>query len=249
MRRAPLIWPIAFAVLSVLAVIIVPLGPGVEQSGSAVVEHLIAHSGAVRLRALLAALALLSFVVVVGYARERMDGPAGHVFLVGAAVFVAGVVVQLMLTAGLALHASSLDPPTARTLADVAAMWGPMLSVAGIMLAGPVIWAARLGRFPQWLATVAAVFAVEQVVGMLTIIGPVGSFIAPGGPMTDFVGGGLFLAFLCALGFGTALPAETGGVAQLEPKPEPQPEPEPESSTVSVTRSDIRPDTSDALTD
>lgn len=236
---------IAFAVLSVLAVIVVPLGPGVEQSGSAVVEHLVAHSGAVRMRALLAAPALLALVVFIGHARERVDGPAGHVFVVGAAAFVTQVVVQLMLTTGMALHAASLDPPTARTLADVASMWGPLLSIAGLMLAGPVIWAARRGRFPRWLAIVAAVFAVEQVVGMLTIIGPVGSFIAPGGPMTDFLGGGLFLAFLCALGFGTALPAEADTDAQLEPKPGPQ----LESSSVSVTRPDIRTDGSDAQND
>lgn len=245
MRRAPLLSAIAFAVLSVVAVIVVPLGPGVEQPGSAVVEHLIAHGGAVRVRALLAALALLALVVVVGHARERLDGPAGHIFVVGAAVFVGQVVVQLMVTAGLALHASSLDPPTARTFADVVSMWGPLLTVAGLMLAGPVIWAARQGRFPRWLAIVAAVFAVEQVVGLVTIIGPVGSFIAPGGPMTDFLGGGLFLAFLCALGFGAALPFDAEAVPQLEPKPGPQ----PESSTVSVTRPDIRPDTSGAATD
>jgi hypothetical protein len=63
--------------------------------------------------------------------------------------------------------------------------------------------------------------------------------------MTDFLGGGLFLAFLCALGFGAALPFDAEAVPQLEPKPGPQ----PESSTVSVTRPDIRPDTSGAATD
>ena len=240
MRRAPLVAAIAFAVLSVLAVIVVPLGPGVERPGSDVVEHLSVHGGVIRVRALLTALALLALVVVIGHARERLDGAAANVFVVGAAVLIAQVVVQLGLTAGMALHASSLDPPTARTLADVAAMWGPLLAVAGLMLAGPVIYAGRQGRFPRWVAIVAAAFAVEQVVGMLTIIGPVGSFIAPGGPMTDFLGGGLFLAFLCALGFGTALAAEAGAVPT---------EAGVETQLVSSSVSVAQPDITDARTD
>lgn len=243
MRRMPLIAAVAFTVLSVLAVIVVPLGPGIEQPGSEVVDHLSSYGAAVRVRALLAALALLALVVVVGYARERLEGAVGHVFVVGAAVLVAQVVVQLEFTAGLALHASSLDPPTARTMTDVAAMWGPLLTVAGLSLAGPVIWGAREGRFPRWLGVVAAVFAVEQVVGMLTIIGPAGSFIAPAGPMTDFLGGGLFLAFLCALGFATALPAEAAPATVVDAVP--KTEIPTESSSVSVTR----PDITDATTD
>ena len=64
----------------------------------------------------------------------------------------------------------------------------------------------------------AAVFAVEQLVGMLTIIGPAGSFIAPG-PMSDFLGGGLFLGFLCALGFATALPSRVGAATAADTVP------------------------------
>lgn len=242
MRRTPRIAAVAFAVLSVLAVIVVPLGPGIDQPGSEVVDHLTSYGGAVRLRALLAILALLAFVVVVGYARERLEGAAGHIFIVGAAVLVAQMIGQLTLTAGMALHASSLDAPTARLAADVAAMWGPMLTAAGLMLAGPVVWAVREGRFPRWLGVAAAVFAAEQVVGILTIIGPAGSFIAPAGPMTDILGGGVFLGFLCALGFATAgspgALSRGGGVgtgAETVPKAELR----PESSSVSVARPDI----------
>ena len=86
MRRMPLIAAVAFAVLSVLAVIVVPLGPGIDQPGSEVVDHLSTYGGAVRVRALLGALALLALVVVVGYARERLEGAAGHIFVVGAAL-------------------------------------------------------------------------------------------------------------------------------------------------------------------
>jgi hypothetical protein len=205
-RRFPLAAAIAFAVLSVLAVVVVPLGPGIEKSGSDVVEHVGAHAGMIRLQALLIALAMLAAVVIVGYARDRLDGPAGYMFTVGAAVLIAQVGVQVWFSAGLALHPASLDPATARVLADISSMWGPLLTVSAIVVAGPVLWGGRHGRFPRWMALIAAVFVVEQFVELLTIIGPVGSFIAPGGPMTVFGGGALFGVFFFALGLSVALP-------------------------------------------
>lgn len=219
-RRVPLAAAIAFAVLSVLAVVVVPPGPGVERSGADIVDHFSAHAGVIRLRALFAAMALLALTVVIGYARERLDGPAGRIFGAGAAVLIAQVGIQLWLTAGMALHASSMDPATARVLADISAMWGPVLTVAAVMMAGPVIWAARRGRFPYWLAVIAAALAVEQVVQLLTIIGPAGSFIAPGGPMTVYLGVAFFLVFLFALGVGTAQPI---AVECTDEQSEPQP--------------------------
>lgn len=197
---------IAFAVLSVVAVVVVPLGPGLEQSGSDVVEHIGAHAGMIRLQALLTALAMLAAVVIIGYARDRLDGPAGYIFTVGAAVLIAQVGVRVWFSAGLALHPATLEPATARVLADISAMWGPLLTVSAILMAGPVVWAGRHGRVPRWMALIGAVFVVEQFVELLTIIGPVGSFIAPGGPMTVYGGGTLFGVFLFALGLAVALP-------------------------------------------
>lgn len=201
---------VAFAVLSVFAVVVVPLGPRLDRPGAEIVEHIGAHAGMIRLQVLLGALAMLAAVVVIGYARDRLDGPAGYIFTAGAAVLIAQVGVQMWFSAGLALHPGVLDPATARVLVDISAMWGPLLSVAAIMLAGPVVWAARLGRFPRWMALMAAVFLVEQCVELLTIIGPVGSFISPDGPLSVFGGGALFGVFFFALGLALALPeAET----------------------------------------
>lgn len=204
--RVPLVAAVTFAVLSVLAVVVVPLGPGIGAAGSDVVDHVGAHAGMIRLQALLTALALVALAVIAGHARTRLEGAAGHIFTVGAAVLIAQVGIQAWFKAGLALHPGALDPDTARTVADIVSMWSPLLTVAAILLAGPVVWAARQGRFPRWLAVIAAVFVVEQVVETLTIIGPVGSFIAPGGPMNVFLGGALFGAFLFALGLASALP-------------------------------------------
>ena len=197
---------IAFAVLAVFAVVVVPLGPGIERPGSEVVEHIGAHAGMIRLQALLTALAMLAAVVIIGYARDRLDGPAGYIFTVGGAVLIAQVGIQVWFSAGLALHPATLEPATARVLADISSMWGPLLTVAAILIGGPVVWAGRHGRFPRWMALIAAVFVVEQFVELLTIIGPVGSFIAPGGPMTVFGGGALFGIFFFALGLAVALP-------------------------------------------
>lgn len=207
-RRVPLAAAVAFAVLSVFAVVVVPLGPGVDRPGSDVVDHFSAHAGQIRLQALLTALAMLAAAVVIGFVRDRLDGPAGYIFTVGASVLLAQVGIQMWLNAGMALHPRSLDPGTARTLADISAMWGPLLTVSAILLAGPVVWAARRGRFPRWMALIAAIFLVEQVVALLTIIGPVGSFIAPGGPLVIFGGGVLFGVFFFALGLAVGLPDE-----------------------------------------
>lgn len=204
---------VAFAVLSVIAVVVVPLGPGVERPGSDVVEHISAHAGMIRLQALLTALAMLAAVVVVGYARDRLDGPAGYVFTVGAAVLIAQIGVQMWFSAGLALHPAMLEPATARALADISSMWGPLLTVAAILVAGPIVWAGRRARFPRWMTLIAAIFVVEQFVELLTIIGPVGSFIAPGGPMTVFGGGALFGVFFFALGLALALPESESAAA------------------------------------
>ena len=205
-RRVPLAAAVAFAVLSVFAVVVVPLGPGVGRPGGDVVEYIGAHAGMIRLQALLTALALLATVVIIGYARDRLEGPAGHIFTVGASVLIAQVGVQVWFSAGLALHPATLEPATARALADIVSMWGPLLTVAAILLAGPVVWAGRRGRIPHWMSVIAAIFVVEQFVELLTIIGPIGSFIAPGGPMSVFGGGALFGVFFFALGLALGLP-------------------------------------------
>ena len=197
---------VAFAVLSVFAVVVVPLGPGIERPGAEVVDYVGAHAGMIRLQALLTAFALLAAVVIVGYARDRLDGPAGYIFTVGAAVLIAQVGLQVWFSAGLALHPATLEPATARVLADIMSMWGPLLTVAAILIGGPVIWAGRRGRFPRWMSLIAAVFVVEQFVELLTIIGPIGSFIAPGGPMNVFGGGALFGVSFFALGLALGLP-------------------------------------------
>ena len=84
-------------------------------------------------------------------------------------------------------------------------MWYSILTVADIMVAVPYCWAANDGQFPRWLGRLAAVFAVEQLLETITIIGPPASFISPGGAMNYYLGGPLFIIFFLALGVALSL--------------------------------------------
>jgi hypothetical protein len=203
-RRIPLVAGIVFAVLFAIALLLVPPLPGTDQPASAVVSYFREHSGAVRLQALLLTLGFLALVIVLAYARTRLQGPAGYAFTMGSALIIAELSVELWFVSGLALHADTLDPAVARTVADVALMFGPILTVADVIVAVPIALAAKAGLFPPWLGVLAAVFAVEQFVETVTIIGGPGLFISPGGAMNMLLGGGLFMIFFLALGVSTA---------------------------------------------
>jgi hypothetical protein len=204
-RRIPLVAGIVFAVLFILALLIVPTLPGIEQPQSAVVSYFRDHAGVIRLQALLITLGFLALVTILAYARQRLEGPAGHAFTIGSALIVAEFSVELWFAGGLALHAHTLDPVVARTVTGIALMFGPVLTVADVIVAVPIALAAKAGRFPRWLGVLAAVFGIEQFVETVTIVGGPGLFISPGGPMNMLLGGGLFIVFFLALGVSTAL--------------------------------------------
>jgi hypothetical protein len=84
--------------------------------------------------------------------------------------------------------------------------------------------AANAGQFPRWLGILAAVFAVQQLIETITIIGPPGSFISPGGSMNFYVGGPLFVVFFLALGVALSMdqqPVEAPATVGDEPDAEP----------------------------
>ncbi len=218
-RRTPMIAGIAFAVLFTVALVMVPTLPGIDKPGYDIVSYVNEHAAAMRAQALLVAFGSLALVVLLGYARDRLTGPPAHVFTIGSAVLLVQTGIEMWFTAGLALHPDQLGSATARTVSDIAAMWGPMLTIADIMVAVPVLLAANEGRLPRWLGIVAAVFAVEQLIETITIIGPPASFISPGGPMNIYLGGSLFIVFFLALG--VALSLETSPVAEADADVEP----------------------------
>ncbi|ADT98752.1 MULTISPECIES: hypothetical protein [Mycolicibacterium] len=192
-RRAPLIAGVAFAVLYATAVLLIPSLPGPD-------------AGLVRTQALLLTFSALAVVVVLAFARDRLAGPAAHLFTIGSAVTVTQLCVSVWFIAGSALRPGQVTVGTALAIDDVGAMWLPVVTVANILVAAPILLAANEGELPRWLGTAAAVFTVEQLIETITIIGPPGSFISPGGPMNHYLGGTLTAAFYLALGVALALP-------------------------------------------
>jgi hypothetical protein len=208
-RRIPMIAGIAFAVLFAAALLMVPTLPGIDKPGYDIVSHVNEHSDAMRAQGLLVAFGCLALVVVLGCARDRLSGPAAYVFTIGSAVILVETSIAMWITTGLALHPDQLGSATARTIADIVAMWGPILTVANIMAAVPILLAANVGHLPRWLGILAAVFAIQQLIETITIIGPPGSFISPGGSMNLYVGGPLFVVFFLALGIALSLEQPT----------------------------------------
>ena len=199
-RRLPQVAAVVFAVLAGGALVMVPPLPGIDKSGDAIVAHVAAHASALRLQALLVALGSLALVIVLAYARAKLDGAAGYMVTIGSAAIITELAIESWFTSGLALHPALLNPATARTLADVASMWGPLLTVADVMVAAPIALVSLQQRtFPRWVGALAALFALEQLIETVTIVGGPG-FIAPGGTMNLYVGGALFLVFFLVLG-------------------------------------------------
>jgi len=196
---------IAFAVLFTAGLLIVPTLPGIDKPGYDIVSFVNAHSGAMRMQVLLVTFGALALVVVLGYARDRLTGPPGYVFTIGSALVLVEFFIAMWFGGGLALHPDQLGSATARTVADIASMFGPILTLADVMVAVPILLAANAGRFPRWLGILAAVFAVEQLIETITIIGPPASFISPGGAMNFYLGGPLFIVFFLALGVALSL--------------------------------------------
>jgi hypothetical protein len=191
---------VVFAVLYATGVLMVGALPGIDKPGTAVVSYLRDHGGQMRVQTMLVTLGSLALVTVLGYARARLDGPSAYVFTIGSAMMLVEVSIATWFFGGLGLHATSLDQGTARALLDVASMFGPILTAADVMIAVAIVLAAKAGRFPRWLGILAAVFAIEQLVETVTIVGGPGLFISPGGPMNTYLGGTLFIIFFLALG-------------------------------------------------
>jgi hypothetical protein len=123
------------------------------------------------------------------------------VFLIGAIAVVVTIAVQAWTLGGLALHADRLEPATARTVLDVVAFFGPVLTGATTTMMAPVTWLALRDQagLPWWLGVLGAVAFVEQAVETVTIFGTTG-FTEPGGAMNFQLGAALFGAWVAAFG-------------------------------------------------
>jgi len=200
-KRWPLVAASAYAIAVVVGLFVVPSPPDVTASGAALVEYYQVHGSGVRLVAWLGAVSLGPLALLIAHLRTYVRGVGRDVMLLGAMGVMASTAIWLWLGAGLALHPSELRPDTARAIANVAAYFGPVLTVAVIMLVTPVGMSAWRGgtRLPRWLGAITAVFVVEQSLETVTIVSTSG-FTAPGGAMNLTLGAGLFLVWILAAG-------------------------------------------------
>src|SRR3954454_9160490 len=202
-------WPLLAAIVYVLATVAslsaLPKAPGVNASGETLVRYYRDHAGGLRTATWLLTWALVPFVILMAHVRSFLSGLCRDVMLISVAMFVTTGTVWTWFNAGLALHAATLDAHVTRTLVDISLYFGPILTVADVLLAGAVGLAAWRGDggLPRWLAYFSAVFALEQAIETITIFGKSG-FIAPGGDMNFQLGAGLLLVWLIALGVATS---------------------------------------------
>jgi hypothetical protein len=200
MKRWPLLAALAYAVIVFAALTFVPAAPEASASGAKVVRYFQDHGGALRASLWLTTWATVPLVLLMAALRARLTGLGRDVMLIGSAGVVITGVVWSWFSFGLALHPSGLEPQVARTVADVSLFFGPSLTVLILLFIVPVGVAAWRGDgFPRWLAWVTFVFAVEQSIETITMLGKKG-FIAPGGPMNFMLGAGLYLIWLVCAG-------------------------------------------------
>jgi hypothetical protein len=184
---------VAFATAAfAVAAIAVGNPPRAADSGEAVVAWFRAHGDAARWSVWALTVGQPAFVVMSALLRRLLPEPHRDVFFAGAIVLVAMTGVQSWTTAGLALHADTLDPATARTVLDVAIFFGPVLTASTFTMMAPVTLLALQGRagLPRWLAWLGVVAIVEQSIETITIFGTTG-FTEPGGAMNLQLGAGL----------------------------------------------------------
>jgi hypothetical protein len=175
--------------------------PDASDDGPAVALWFRENGGHVRLWLWFGTIALVLFAVFAAFVRARLPEVYRDVFFVGAIGLVAETAVVSWIWGGLAWHAETLQPTTARTLLDVASYWGPVLTSATILMLAPVTLLALRAEagLPRWLGYVTGIALVEQVVETVTIFGDRG-FTAPGGPMNLMLGAGLTVIAFVSIG-------------------------------------------------
>jgi hypothetical protein len=192
---------VGFAILYIAAALTLGTTPDANDNGATVARWFRNNGGHVRTWMWLITLLLPLIAVVASFVRGHLPSPYGDIFFFGAVALAAETAVQGWLWAGMAWHANTLAPATARTLLDVASYWGPVLTSATIAMLAPVAilgWRRQAG-LPRWLGALAALALIEQAVETITVFGRRG-FIAPGGPMNLYLGGALTGIALVSVG-------------------------------------------------
>ncbi|MDQ6778072.1 MAG: hypothetical protein M3071_18090, partial [Actinomycetota bacterium] len=157
--RWPLWTALAFALLFLLSSFVAPPPPKLTASGAEVARYYREHAGGVRLAAWLGVISAVPYAIFVCWVRSVLRGIWRDVSFLGGVGVGLLTTAWLWLTTGPALHPGVLQPATARTIADVAAVYGPTLTAAAVLFAAPVaLDALRRGSgFARWVGIVSAI--------------------------------------------------------------------------------------------
>jgi len=207
--KVPLLAAVAFVALFVTGTAFLGAPLRVEHSPDETVAWLQLHQPDVPVAVVCFALAMVPFLVLAAWTRRALPDVYGYAFLAAAGAFAAQAMVSTWFLAGTALHADTINPDVARSLLDVGAYFGPVLTTTDIVMAGAVALAAlREGVLPRWLGWLSAAFALEQFAELSTVYGNSG-FAAPGAEFNNVVGAGFLAIWLIALGVsvGKGVPA------------------------------------------
>jgi hypothetical protein len=198
--KVPLLSALAAAALFVVGSAFLGTPLQVDDSPAKTVAWLQLHQADVPVAVVCFTLSAIPLFVLAAWVRRALPDVYGYAFLAASGAFVAEFLVSSWFLSGAALHADTIDPGTARSLLDVGAYFGPVLTTTDGVMAGAVALAAlREGVLPRWVGWLSAVFAVEQLAEMSTIYGTSG-FAAPGGAWNSMLGAGLFMVWIIGLG-------------------------------------------------
>lgn len=207
--KVPLLSAVAFVALLTTGTAFLGTPLGVEASPDETVAWLQLHQDDVPVVVVCFALAMVPFLVLAAWTRRALPDVYGYAFLAAAGAFVAQATVSSWFLAGTALHAETINADVARSLLDVGAYFGPVLTTTDVVMAGAVALAAlRAGALPRWLGWLSAAFALEQLAELSTVYGRSG-FAAPGAEFNNVVGAGFLAIWLIALGVTVGKDAST----------------------------------------
>jgi hypothetical protein len=204
----------AVSLLAMIALSTVGMLPEASATGAGVVAWFQANADYVRRYVWVSTVGAPLTAAIGASLRRYLPEPHRDVFLIGIVSLTVAVAVQSWFLGGLALHAGTMEPATARTLLDVAIFFGPVLTGAFMTMTAPVALVALRGdgRLPIWLGVLGAIVFAEQAIETVTIFGSNG-FTEPGGAMNMQLGAALTMGWLLAFAIWAGLRERRGGPA------------------------------------
>jgi hypothetical protein len=199
--RALLAATIAYALLMGGGLAVLGTPPAASESGEQVVAWFRENREAARWFVWTLTVATPVLAVMVALLRRLIPAPYRDVFLIGGVSWIVSGAVFSWSWAGLALHASSLNPAIARTVLDVAIFFGPVFTGTTVTMIAPVTILALSNRsgLPWWIGAWGLIAVAEQAIETITIFGSTG-FTQPNGAMNFQLGASLTMGWLLAFG-------------------------------------------------